>query len=172
MAGPDKLVKYAILAGERALEAYAHGEALGHFQRGLAAKGLDVEGAMPVPDPEAAALPFGLGRAQVATLGRQELDVALGNLSRAFYFYSETNDGAHAAVVAGYPVQTMPGRRVAVELVAQALRLIPSDSPEAGRLLPRYVFVMGLEEGDYQGAMDAFDSSLAIARCTGGAGTV
>ena len=79
VAGPDKLVKYAILAGERALEAYAHEEALGHFERGLAAKGLDVEGAMPVLDPEAAALLFGLGRAQVATLGRQELDEALGS---------------------------------------------------------------------------------------------
>ena len=43
----------------------------------------------------------------------------------------------------------MPGRRLAVELVAQALRFIPSDSPEAGRLLSRYVLVTGLGEGDY-----------------------
>ena len=166
VAGPGKLVRYALLAGERALEAYAHEEALRHFQRGLIAKGLDVEGATPVPDAEAAALLFGLGRAQAVTLGRQQLDIAFASLSRAFDFYAETNDVAHAVGVAGYTAQPLAGHRVAVELVARALRLIPPDSPEAGRLLSRYGLVMGLEEGDYPGAKAAFDNALATAQAT------
>ena len=167
VAGASRLVKYAMLAGERALEAHAHEEALEHFQRGLIAKGLDVEGAMPVADAEAAALLFGLGRAQAATLGRQKLDAAFATLSRAFDFYAETNDAAHAVGVAGYPIAPMVGHRIAVELVARALRLIPPESPEAGRLLSRYGLLLGLDEGDYQGAAEAFDGALAIAQSTG-----
>ena len=167
VAGTGKLVKYAMLAGERALEAYAHEDALEHFQRGLIAKDLDAEGSLPAPDAEAAALLFGLGRAQAATLGRQQLNVASASLSRAFDFYAESNDVALAVGVAEYPMPSLPGNRVAVEIVARALQLVPPDSPEAGRLLSRYVIVMGLEEGDYQGATEAFDRALAIAQRTG-----
>ncbi len=124
---------------------------------------MDIGGATPVPDAESAALLFGLGQAQAVTLGRQKLDVAFASLSRAFDFYAETNDVAHAVGVAGYPMHHVPGHRVAVELVARALQLVPPDSPEAGRLLSRYVLVMGLEEGDYQGALEAFDGAVAIA---------
>ena len=167
VVGTDKLVKYTLLAGERALETYAQEEALEHFLRGLIAKGVDVEGAMPVPDAEAAALMFGFGRAQAATLGRQGLDVAFESLSRAFDFYVETNDVAHAIEVAEYPMQVLPGYRGGVELMGRALQLVHPESPEAGRLLSRYVLVMGLEEGDYQGATEAFESALAIAQRTG-----
>ena len=166
VAGPDKLVKYTTLAGERALEAFAHEDALRHFQRGLIAKGLDEEGSMPVPDAEAAALLFGLGRAQAVTLGRQQLDVAFATLNRAFDFYAETNDVTHAVRIAGYSVQILVGHRVAGELVARALRLAPHHSPEAGRLLSRYGLVVGLEEGDYPSAKEAFDSALATAQTT------
>ena len=167
VVGTGKLMKYTMLAGERALEAYAQEEALGHFRRGLIAKGLGVHGSAPAADSETAALLFGLGRSQAAMLGRQQLDVAFASLSRAFDFYAETDDVAHAVGVAVYPMQPLPGLRVAAELVARALQLVPSDSPEAGRLYSRYVLVMGLEEGDYQGAMEACDSALAIAQPTG-----
>jgi DNA-binding CsgD family transcriptional regulator len=167
VTGKDKLVKYTMLAGERALEAYAQEDAIGHFLRGLSAKDLDFEGSTPVPDAETAALLFGLGRAQAATLGRQRLDVAVATLRRAFDFYEGTNDIAHAVAVAEFPMQSLPGHRVAVELVARALELVPSDSPEAGRLSSRYGIVLGLEEGDYQGAANAFDNALATAQRTG-----
>jgi predicted ATPase len=167
VVGSGKLMKFTMLAGERALEAYAQEEALEHFRRGLIAKGLDVDGSAPAADSETAALLFGLGRAQAATLGRQQLDVAFASLSRAFDFYAETDDVARAVGVAVYPMQPLPGLRVAAELVARALQLVPRDSPEAGRLYSRYVLVMGLEEGDYQGAMEACDSALAIAQRTG-----
>lgn len=167
VSGTEKLVRYSQLAGEQFLAAYAHEEALGHFQRGLIAKDLDVEGLMPVPDAEAAALLFGLGRTQAATVGRQKLDVVFTSLNRAFDFYAETHDLGHAIGVAGYPMPILPGHRVAEQLVARALQLAPPDSLEAGRLLSRYILVMGLEEGDYQGAIEAFDRAVTIAQRNG-----
>ena len=164
VCGTEKIVRYSLIAGERALDSFAYEQALTHFNRVLEIK----EG--QADDAETAAALFGLGRAQAATLDRQQfVDVASVSLSRAFDFYAATNDIAHAASVAAYPLPTLPGHRVAGELVARALRLMPLDSPEAGRLLSRYVLVLGLEEGDYLGAMEAYDGALAIAHRTGDA---
>ena len=110
---------------------------------------------------------FGLGRAQAATLGRQHLDVAYASLNRAFNFYAESNDVDQAVGVAAYPLMTLPGHHAAMELMTRALGLVPPDSPEAGRLLSRYLLVLGLEEGDYPAATEAFDGALAIAQRTG-----
>ena len=165
--GTDKLIRYSLLAGERGLETYAQEEALDHFLIGLTAKDLDIEGVTPAADADAASLLFGLGRAQAATLSRQELDVAVATLSRAFEFYAEANDVAQAVKVAAYPIQPLPGHRVAVDLVARALDLVSPDSPEAGLILARYGLVVGLEEGDYQNAADAFDKASKIAEITG-----
>ena len=60
--GTEKLVHYSLLAGEQALATYAYGEAVIHFQQGLAAKGNS-----PM-DAETAMLLFDLGRGQLATL--------------------------------------------------------------------------------------------------------
>ena len=57
LLGPDKFVRYSLIAGESALAASAHEQALAHFDRALAAKD-DAE-----IDDETAALYFGLGRA-------------------------------------------------------------------------------------------------------------
>ena len=153
----QKVARYSLITGEHALKVYAQEEALGHFQRGLMTKGVDVEGVAPAPDAEAAALMW----------HSQHLDVPVVTLTRAFDFYVEANDVAHAIGVAEYPIQSFPGNRVSVELVAQALQLLPPDAPEGGRLLSRYAFVMGMEEGDYRSATEAFDGALAIARRTG-----
>ena len=167
VVGTEKLVKYTMLAGERALETYAEEEALEHFQRGLIAKGVDLEGSITVTDSESAALIFGLGRAQAAALGRPGLEMAFASLSRAFDFYVESNDIAQAVNVADYPLPSIPSYRGPVELVARALRLVPPESPEAGRLLSRYVVVLGTDRGDYQKATEAYGSALAIAQSTG-----
>ena len=42
--GPDKLVRYTLLAGEQALAAYAWDEALAHFERGLVARDIALSG--------------------------------------------------------------------------------------------------------------------------------
>ena len=49
------------------------------------------------------------------------------------------------------------------QLIAHALTLVPPDSYQAGRLLPRYGSVLALEEGEQQGAQEAFSRALAIA---------
>jgi predicted ATPase len=54
--GTDKLAHYSLLAGEKALAAYAWEEAVAHFQRGLMAK------AEQPMDDQTAGLLFGLGR--------------------------------------------------------------------------------------------------------------
>ena len=67
VTGPEKVVRYSLLAGEQALAAYAFESSLLHFQQGLVAKDVPVDGTEPAPDSEAAALLFGLGRAMAAT---------------------------------------------------------------------------------------------------------
>jgi DNA-binding CsgD family transcriptional regulator len=158
VTGTEKLVRYSLLAGERALAAYAHEEALEHFQRGLAAK----EG-QPM-DAESAALFFGLGRAQVATLQMHQSREAVANLNRAFDYYAEAGDVDHAVAVAEYPLGAssgiLPG---AAELIAQALTLVSPDSRGAGRLLVRNGWYLGRMKGDYQSAQEAFSQARAIA---------
>jgi len=169
VTGTDRLVKYALVAGERALEAHANEEALDHFLRGIHAKDLGIEGPGPLSDTESAALLFGVGRALAGASGRQNLAEAFASLNRAFDYYAGTGDDANAVKVAEYPMMVPQGHGFAVGLVARALKLAPTDSPEAGRLFARYVLVMGLEEGNYQGSLDALDSALAIAQRTGDA---
>ena len=60
------LVRYSLMAGERALAAYAWEEAHAHFQRGLNARGIALTGTDPAPNAEAAALLFGYAGAQRA----------------------------------------------------------------------------------------------------------
>ena len=158
--GTEKLVDYSLLAGERALAAHAHEEALGHFQRALGAKE-----EQPV-DAGTAALLFGLGRAQAAAV-RWELDEPVANLRRAFDYYAEVGEVARAVAIAEYPTPTHPGHPSGLtQLISQALALVPKDSPEAGRLLTRYGIATGQEEGDYQGAQAAFSQALDIAQQT------
>ncbi|MFB3091665.1 MAG: hypothetical protein ACE1ZD_00530, partial [Dehalococcoidia bacterium] len=158
--GSGKLVHFSLLAGERALATYAQGEALIHFQRGLTAK----EG-QPT-DAETAALLFGLGQAQASTLDRRfQVQEALSNLVRAFDYYAETKDVAKAVAVGEYPIRPVPGHQEGVaRLTSRALALVAPDSHEAGRLLSRYGRVVGIEQGDYESAQEAFNKALEIAR--------
>ena len=159
--GTEKLVRYTLLAGGQALAAYAWEEAQAHFRRGLAAK----EG--QAMDGETAALLFGMGRAQVATLDPLENQEALANLVRAFDYYEETKDVDRAVAVAQSPVQSslLTGHDTGVmQLVTRALTLVPSDSQEAGRLLCQYGNILYYQAGDYDGALEALTYALAIAR--------
>jgi tetratricopeptide (TPR) repeat protein len=162
--GPEKLVRYSLLAGEKALATNAWEEALAHFQRALAAREVPLTGAEPAQDAEAAALLFGLGRAQATTLEANQLGEAVTTLSRAFDYYAEAGDVTRAVAVPEYTPYPFAGRVTGVsQLIARALALVPADSPTAGRLLARQGWVLGTEQGDYQGAHEAFDRALVIA---------
>jgi predicted ATPase len=131
--GTEKLIRYSLIAGERALAAFANEEALAHFQRALTAK----EG--QVVDAETAALLFGFARAQATAAespNRQEVDDCLG---KAFGYYAGVGDVARAVEVAESQVFWMAngGMRVSPQIVSRALEMVPPDSLDAGRLSVR-----------------------------------
>ena len=166
--GPDKMVRYSLLAGEQALAAYAWDEALTHFESGLVARDITLSGTKAASDDEAAALLFGLSQAQVATLERHQRHEALGSLSRAFDYYAEAGDVSRAVAVAETPMFVMVGEATGMtQIVSRALELVPPGSYEAGRLLARHGSLLGLDEGDYAAAQDAFTSALTIAQSQG-----
>ena len=169
--GSEKLVRYSLLAGERALTVHAYEEALGHFQRALAAKVDGVE-SQPAADAETAAILFGIGQAQLATLQVHEWGDATASLRRAFDFYAESGDVARAVAVATHHAVFTRGGQLsaAAELISRALELVPDDSHEAGYLLSRYAGALGMGLGDHEGAQEAVDRALEIARRKGDAG--
>ena len=164
--GTEKLIRYSLLAGDRAMAMYAYEEALGHFQRGLAAKEGGSTGSASSEqgiDAETAALLHGLGRTQLILL---QVDEGWANLTRAFDYYAEVGDIPRIVDIARHPVSiTAPGQ--IAPLLNRALDLLPPDSYEAGRLLPWYGRLLNAQQGDYEGAKEALGRALAIAQREG-----
>ena len=163
MLGTDKLVHYSMIAGERALAAYAFEEALAHFERGLASRGVTLTGSQPAPDGEAAALLFGLGRAQLATAERHRLIEAVACLLRAFDSYAEAGEVDRAVAIAQHPLPVSGMLAGAAQLAHRALELVQRDSHDEGRLLSQYTMIVYFEEYDFEAARDAYTRALAIA---------
>ena len=166
--GPAKLAHYSLLAGDQALASYAYEDALTHFERGLAERNIALAGTEVAPDEEAAALLFGLARAQTATFAGPQLVEVFLNLSRAFEYYSESANVPMMVAAAEFPINS-PAYRISgvAEIIARTLALVPADSHEAGRLLSRYGGVLGASEGDYDGAQQALSRAMDIARREG-----
>ena len=161
--GPEKLVRYSLKAGERALAVYAHEEAQAHFERGLAARGIPLTGSEPAPDAEAAALLFGLGQAQLATFERVRIDESDTSLNRAFEYYFREGDAAKAVAVAEISsIATRSEHRR--QRITRALTLVPSDSYQAGRLLSCYIAALGDSQSDYQEIQEVFGRAMTIAQ--------
>ena len=164
VTGKDKLVHYSLLAGERALATFAYEDALSHFQRALVARSSPVsEGSGEGLNDETAEILFGLAQAQAATLQRSQLQEARSNLNRVLDYYLETGDVDRAVKVAVFPVPPIGGSGDTIRNLDRILSLVPPESIEAGVLYARYGFVVGVEEGDYQRAQDAFGRALVIA---------
>jgi tetratricopeptide (TPR) repeat protein len=173
LVGPERVVHYSLVAGENALDGHAFDEAEQIFSRALAIKepsvGTESKPIETLPaDADTAAILFGLGRAQAATLPLYRLREAVNSLSRAFDFYSETGDVELAITVAEHPFPTTAGHATGrPQLIARALEIVPPDSLQAGRLLSIYGQVLGQEMGDTAGSQDASDRALAIAEREG-----
>jgi hypothetical protein len=136
--GAEKLVQYSRLAGEQALATYAWEAAEAHFQLGLTSRRVPLDGTQPANNAEAAALLFGLGRAQAATADRRQFQRAVDIIGRAFDYYEAAGDVARAVAVAEYPLPTFPpGRSGIARFVPRALTLVAADSLAAGRLFVR-----------------------------------
>ncbi len=160
--GTQKLVRYSLPAGERALAAFAWEEALAHFQRDLATRD-----GQPMDDQKAELL-FGLGRAQTGTFTRRQLGEALVSLNRAFDYYADAGDVSRALAVALCPVRVMIEATYQVDQrIVLALTLVPGESIAAGRLQSFYGEQLARYEGDYEGAQEAFNRALTIAQSQG-----
>ena len=73
-----------------------------------------------------------------------------------------------AVAVAEYPLSILPGSSTGMaQLIERGLELVPADSHAAGRLLSQYIRALVIEEGNYQGAQEAFLRALEIARREG-----
>jgi len=156
------------VAGERALASYAYEDALGHFERGLVARGITLSGTEAASDEEGAALLFGLARAKSATVVRHQLEEAFAMISRAFEYYADAGNVAMSVATAEFPIASPSARIPGVaQLMARALTLVPADSHDAGRLLSRYGGVLGNAEFEYEGAQTAISQALTIARREG-----
>ena len=166
--GADKLARYSLMAGERALATYAYEDALTHLERGLVARDITQSGTAAASDDEAAALLFGLARAQSAAVEMQQLEEAFALLCRAFEYYADAGNVALAVAAAEFPIAPTAYRMSGVtDLMVRALALVPPDSHEAGRLLSRYGGILGAAESDYEGAQQAIGRAIAIARREG-----
>lgn len=160
--GPEKLSRYSLMAGELALAAYAYDEALAYFQQGLTAQSGQSTG------DDTAKLWFGLGRCQVATLPLSQLPEAVGSLRKAFDYYVEAGNVDQAVAIAEHPFPASAGRDYGVlQIIERALELVPPTSQQAGRLLARFGWLMGIEKADYEGSRDALAQALDIARGEG-----
>lgn len=153
LIGSDDLVKYSLIAGERALNGYAHEEAIAIFERALTSKEH-----LPM-DSDTASLLFGMGRAQVATLQRQD---ALQSMRQAFEYCVETCDVTRAVNIAEH-LPLIPGVEGVAQLISNALELTKPNSHDSARCLSRYGLALNYELGDYQGASKAFEEALKIA---------
>ena len=164
----NKLVRYSLLAGERALATYAHEEALTYFEQALVAKGVDSASTEPARDDETAALLFGLGRTQVATRQRLLVQEFLPNLRLGLDYYIQEGNVERAVEVAEYPVRAALGVSGGeAELLSSALALVPADSHQAGRLHSAYGLALYQETGDYHAAQTAFGQAASIAHQEG-----
>jgi ATP/maltotriose-dependent transcriptional regulator MalT len=158
IAGTERLVRYSIVAGEQSLAKHAYEEALQHFERAWAAKR-----ELPMDD-ETARLLVGLGRAQDAAYGKPGFTEAVGNLILAFDYYTGVGEVERAVAIAGYPFQfwTDPPPGV-FTLIQRGLALVPPESPAAGPLLLSHGRRQGIDQCDYDAAVQTFEQVLELA---------
>ena len=110
----------------------------------------------------------GLGQAQAATLERNRIDEPVASLSLAFDYYAQVQDVDRVVAIAEQPFYPVAGLRIGqAGLIGRALTLVPPDSPALGRLLSRHCRFLGIEEADYDGAWEAFERTVLIARSHG-----
>ena len=160
VSGTDKLVYYAGMAGERALESYAWEDALAHFQNGLTAMAIDLDESTPAPNEESAALFFGLGRSQAALVDNR----AFQSLRRSLDYYASSGDIEKVVAIAELSDYSSARTIGLQQLIAPALQLVPAGSLHSGRLLSRYGQIIGLQEGAYDEAIDSLNQALEIAQ--------
>ena len=160
--GTNKLIQYCLVAGSRELDVHAYEEAFLHFRQGLAA-----QSGHPADD-DTARFWAGVGRCQVATLPLFQLGEAVASLRKAFDYYAEAGNADEAAAIAEHPFPASAGRDYGVlQIIERALALVPPTSPQAGRLLARYGWLLGIEKANYEESRNVLVQALDIAQGEG-----
>ncbi|MCH9017966.1 MAG: hypothetical protein IIB89_09440, partial [Chloroflexi bacterium] len=168
--GNERMLRYTLLAGERALDSYAWEEAVEHFTRGLEAKNVDPIGQAPADDAEAASLLFGLARAKSANFrfGPGYIHQAVANFRSAFEYHVQAGDAERAVEIAQSPPRVPVGERGGLaDVMEVALGIAPPGSSVKGQLLANHGWIAGIEEIDYPLSTRSFQEALEIARDNG-----
>jgi DNA-binding CsgD family transcriptional regulator/tetratricopeptide (TPR) repeat protein len=148
--GPDRLVRYTQIAGERAADKHAYEEALRHFERGLVAlEDSPLEG-------RKAALLYGKGVAQKNMLMYEE---ARKSFNLAMDYYEKTGDVKHVTSIAVAPLRWHSD----LSLSERALKVIPADSQEMGEVLSYYGRRLLMRGQNQEFATEQFENALRIA---------
>ena len=163
--GTDKLVRYSIVAGERAISSNAFEDALVHFQRALTAK--ESSSSSTDVDAETATILFGLGRAQTATFAMTQAQEAIDTLRRAFDAFVDSGDTENAVAVVTHPHGFLGFSSGTAHMAARAMHMVVPDSIEAGYLLSRYGPARFYEYQDYEGAQEQLNRAVEIAHREG-----
>ncbi|MDP6716083.1 MAG: protein kinase, partial [SAR202 cluster bacterium] len=152
--GPEKLIRYSIMAGNTALENYAYEESLTHFGRALDSKeGQDMDG-------ETAAILRNLARAQASLFLESE---TVESVTRAFEYYETVGDVANAVTLVENAHSVWEVRQLA-GILGRAVNLARTASYPAGRLLSTYGFSLGITSTDLGTAEKVLQSALDISR--------
>ncbi|MEX2229204.1 MAG: AAA family ATPase [Dehalococcoidia bacterium] len=161
-ASPHHVGRYAYLAGEQALGAYAFREATGYFRRALA-----LLQDTPLDDLQAAVL-LGLARAGALSAEFAHPGEALVYLRRGLDFHRARGDLPRAlAAIEALPMSYLQEVvREHAELIDDLLPALPAGSTERARALAVHGELLGMS-GDRDGAERAFDEALTIARAAG-----
>ncbi|MEE8465996.1 MAG: LuxR C-terminal-related transcriptional regulator [Dehalococcoidia bacterium] len=170
VVGNAQMIRYTLMAGERALGSYALEDAMEHFTRGLEAKDVDPNGQTPAVDAEAAGLLFGLSRAKLALFPFRPGYVreAVANLRSAFEYHVAAGDNTRAVEIAQSPPRVPVGERGGLaDVMETALGVVPPGSSAKGQLLANHGWITGIEEIDYPTSTRSFQEALEIARDNG-----
>jgi tetratricopeptide (TPR) repeat protein len=152
--GHDKLVKYSLIGGERALGAYAYEQAADIYRRALAVKPRE-----PVDD-ELAELLFGSARARGRLL--EPPDRWWPDLASAFDHFVSVGNRARALAVAAAGNMPTPGHRVPgrLRVTAQAVDLAEEGTAEYVTALSNHALHTAASGGDFELAIKLVDKAV------------
>ena len=159
--GPEKLVRYAMAAGEQALSKNAFEEAMDHFETARQGRPEDEM------DEQIADIEYGLARSKLAALSAEWAFEVFGHMQRAFDHYSNSGETEKAVAVATMPINPRPGSLVeSIPMLEAAQAMVPDDDPLRGAVLARYGYSIGRESDDYENAFRLIDEALEIAEAS------
>ncbi len=151
--GTEKLVRYSLVAGEKAQADFAAEDARAHFEKAqLALSGGPANALM-------ARTLAGLGQAE-AMLGERQK--GLNRVREAFGIFVGLGDGA-SAIHTVKEIHSTAGLTGVLDLAERALAIAEPRSVDRGWILTRYCIAVHDEAGGYNEAMAALDSALQIA---------